>query len=318
MLSFGFIAEAKSHVSTCLKMIKKSSQSIKKPEPISKKSGTKRKNPELIISKQVRQKIYYLAGQVNLNEKNREKALEYFQKSHDLLESLVGKKDIMQLADSYLSLGNAQLCMRGLTEVRAAEHYYNKAKEIILQSKGENHISMAGYFEGMALCSSKGNLERDRLSVFDYTNKVCGLRIAHYGESHPVTAKQGKRDQGLEYYNKALNIDRTTFGELHEATATDYLNIAGYHYHVGNDQQSIDYYNKVLDIALGVYGEDHPLVAMSYVRMGDVYKEIGDHDKAAELKLKGYQITVKEFIDSEEEQKYLSKMLLERTLKGKL
>ena len=325
MLSFGFIAEAKSHVDTCLKMIKKPAQT--KLEPNGKKSGTTSKNAEA-ITKKVRQKIFFLAGKVNLSEKNRDDALEYFHKSHELLESLPGKKDI-QLAESYLCLGDAQICMRGLTEVRAAESYYNKAKEIIIQTKGEDNISMAGYFEGMAECSSRGDLARDKQQELEYTNKVCELRIAHYGEDHPITAKsynkvgtcliqQGKKQQGLEYYTKAHSINLTTYGELHESTATDYLRFAGF-YH-DSHERALGYYKKVLDIAVTVYGELHPLVAQSYVKMGHLYKDMGDHEKANEMRQKGYMISVKRHVgsESEENQTAMSNILMRRAQKGKL
>ena len=288
MLSFGFIAEAKSHVDTCLKMIKKPAQT--KLEPNGKKSGTTSKNAEA-ITKKVRQKIFFLAGKVNLSEKNLDDALKYFHKSHELLESLPDKK-YMQLAESYLCLGDAQICM---SEVRAAESYYNKAKQ----------------------------------QELEYTNKVCELRIAHYGEDHPITAKsynkvgtcliqQGKKQLGLEYYTKAHSINLTTYGELHESTATDYLRFAGF-YH-DDHERALEYYNKALDIALTVYGELHPLVAQSCVGMGHLYKDMGDHEKANEMRQKGYMISVKRHLpsESEENQKDMRDFLMRRAQKGKI
>ena len=236
---------------------------------------------------------------------------------------------LSNLEDEVVSAAAGVLEKKFNSIIRAAESYYNKAKEIIIQTKGEDDISMAGYFEGMAECSSRGDLASDKQQELEYTNKVCELRIAHYGEDHPITAKsynkvgtcliqQGKKQQGLEYYTKAHSINLTTYGELHESTATDYLRFAGF-YH-DSHERALEYYKKALDIALTVYGELHPLVAQSYVGMGHLYKDMGDHEKANEMRQKGYMISVKRQVgsESEENQKAMSNILMRRAQKGKL
>lgn len=303
MLSFGFMSEARSQLDVCLSKIKKPA----KP------------------SNKLRQKVYYLAGQVNLADKLRDVALDYFQKSHEILERLCDKKD-MRLAESYLYLGEAQLCQRGLTEVRGAEYYYNQAKEIILLSKGDSHIAMAGYHEGIAEICFKRDIKDEWLVN---TRKVCELRIAHFGDHHPIIAKSynkignclahmGKPQEGLEYYQKALKLNLAIFGELHETTASTYQFIGTANFFLSNLDLALEFFNKALDIALSVFGEKHTMVATIYVGMAKVYNEKGDCDKAAELKQKGYLITVNKHIESSEsDQQEVRDILLRRAQKGK-
>ena len=59
---------------------------------------------------------------------------------------------------------------------------------------------------------------------------------------------QGKYEEALDYYNKALTIRINKLGEDHPDVATTYNNIANVYDSQGKYEEALDYYNKALTI----------------------------------------------------------------------
>ncbi len=65
-----------------------------------------------------------------------------------------------------------------------------------------------------------------------------------------IYSAQGKYDDALELYNKALNICIATFGENHPNVAGSYNNIAVIYYNQGKYDDALELLNKALNILL--------------------------------------------------------------------
>ena len=79
---------------------------------------------------------------------------------------------------------------------------------------------------------------------------------------------QGKYDEALVYYQKALTIRIKVLGEEHPDVATSYNNIGAALEAQGKYDEALVYYQKALTIRIKVLGEGHPDVATSYNNIG--------------------------------------------------
>ena len=114
-----------------------------------------------------------------------------------------------------------------------------------------------------------------------------------YNNIATVYGKQGKYDQALEYYQKALKIRLKKLGANHPDVATCYNNIAIVYKNQGKYDQALEYYQKALKIRLKKLGADHPDVAMSYNNIVNVYNYQGKYDQALEYYQKALAIYLK-------------------------
>lgn len=62
----------------------------------------------------------------------------------------------------------------------------------------------------------------------------------------------------LEYYKKALIIEKKVFGKEHPYIAMIYNNMAVVYEYQGLNTKAIEYYEKAFQIRKKLYGEDHP------------------------------------------------------------
>lgn len=65
-------------------------------------------------------------------------------------------------------------------------------------------------------------------------------------------------DQSLAYLDKALELDKETFGESHPNVASVLNNIASVYATKGDKQKSIEYYQKAYEMIVAEVGENHP------------------------------------------------------------
>jgi tetratricopeptide (TPR) repeat protein len=68
----------------------------------------------------------------------------------------------------------------------------------------------------------------------------------------------GKSREAIEYYKKALEIDKGIYGENRPAVATDYNNLGGAWKTLGDSKRAIKYCEKSYKIFLDIYGDQHP------------------------------------------------------------
>ena len=97
-------------------------------------------------------------------------------------------------------------------------------------------------------------------------------------------------NKALEYYNKALDIQKQILGEKDPDTVASYISIGRIYYVLGSYNKALEYYNKALDIRKQISGERHPNTAIIYNNIGGVYYVLGDYNKALECYKKSLDI----------------------------
>jgi tetratricopeptide (TPR) repeat protein len=93
-----------------------------------------------------------------------------------------------------------------------------------------------------------------------------------------VLEKQGKFDEALELYEKALKTTIEALGLNHAAVADTYVNMANVEQQLGNFAKALELYQKALEIQLKCLGGAHADVAVTYMNMGNVEDELGNSD----------------------------------------
>ncbi|MBF0556255.1 MAG: tetratricopeptide repeat protein [Nitrospirae bacterium] len=117
-----------------------------------------------------------------------------------------------------------------------------------------------------------------------------------YNELGSLYIHLGTKDglkKGMDYYEKALNIDIDMYGEEHPSAADDYNNIGLAWNNMGESKKALEYYEKALKIDLKIYGENHPNVAIGYNNIGSAWYSMGESKKALEYYEKALKIDLK-------------------------
>ncbi len=100
----------------------------------------------------------------------------------------------------------------------------------------------------------------------------------------------GDAQKAVEYYEKALKIDRKVYGENHPRVATKLNNLGSAWDALGDSQKAVEYFEKALKIDRKVYGENHPSVATDLNNLGGAWDALGDSQKAVEYFEKALKI----------------------------
>ncbi len=92
----------------------------------------------------------------------------------------------------------------------------------------------------------------------------------------------GRYNDSLTFYQKALLIRDRILGTNHSDTASSYNNIGGVYNNQGSYDKALEYLEKALEIRKKTLGIDHPDTADLYNNIGLVYRNKGLYDKALE------------------------------------
>ena len=84
----------------------------------------------------------------------------------------------------------------------------------------------------------------------------------------------------IQYYNQALDLAMSNFGEMHFLTANIYNNLCFYYIATGEYAKALEYTKKATKIYEAVLDPDDPTIATSYNNIGHAYSEIGNIDSA--------------------------------------
>ena len=131
------------------------------------------------------------------------------------------------------------------------------------------------------------------LELYLQHRKDSGELATSYNNIAIVYNYQGKYDQALEYYQKALAIRLKKLGADHPNVADYYNNIAIVYNNQGKHDQALEYYQKALAIYLKKLGVNHPNVASCYNNIAAVYNYQGKYDQALEYSKKALKIRLK-------------------------
>ena len=184
-------------------------------------------------SKQKRSSTLYhnLAG-VYRDQGDYDKALEYYEKSREIKEKVLGK-DHRDTATTYNNMAGVY---RDQGDYDKALVYYEKSREIREKILGKDHPSTA----------------------------------ITYGNMAGVYRDQGDYDKGLEYYEKSREIQEKLLGKDHPSTAITYGNMAGVYRDQGDYDKALEYYEKALEVFVAKLGEEHPYTKTVRMNMGSL------------------------------------------------
>ena len=204
----------------------------------------------------------------------------------DTAEVIVNAKKA-EAAKSYFQL--AELDEKELRYADALKHYRQAASlqpqnGLYLNDLGNFLITMAHYNEAIDnLNRALKHIPADSQELEGTINNNLGLAYHNKGEY----------DKAIEYYQKAIAIDKKFYGEEHPEIAIDYNNLGLAYRNKGEYDKAIDYYQKALAIDKKFYGEEHPDIAIDYNNLGAAYDSKGEYDKAIDYYQKALAIDKK-------------------------
>jgi tetratricopeptide (TPR) repeat protein/3',5'-cyclic AMP phosphodiesterase CpdA len=105
------------------------------------------------------------------------------------------------------------------------------------------------------------------------------LAVTHNGIAL-VYSDQGKYDEAITEFKKALTIYEKVLGKDHLDTATAYHCMAIVYSRQGNYKSALKWYREALGTRERVLGEDHPYIAITYTGIALVYSDQGKYDEA--------------------------------------
>lgn len=93
-------------------------------------------------------------------------------------------------------------------------------------------------------------------------------------------AEQGKKKQGLDYFERALAIDEKNLGPAHPTVATRLGNIGNTLHQLAIYDNALEYLRRALAIDEKAFGRQHPTVAIRLNSIGDLLKTQGKYVEA--------------------------------------
>lgn len=163
-------------------------------------------------------------GLLYLNQKEYDKALDFYQKGLDIRKKLDGDF-YKELAYSYHNIGTAY---QKKGEYEKAKEYHQKGLDIRLKlaKMPDNHPDV------MASMTQLGNDYigcNDLDTAWVYLNNALKIRLMHFGEDHPDVAwsyysianwykENGNVEKAKEYLQKCIDIRVKVLGEKHKYT----------------------------------------------------------------------------------------------------
>ena len=83
---------------------------------------------------------------------------------------------------------------------------------------------------------------------------------------------QGRYEEALEHYGRALAMRRKVLGEEHPDVASSLNNLAGVYISQGRYDEALEHYGRALAMRRKALGEEHPEVATTLNNMAVVYR----------------------------------------------
>jgi tetratricopeptide (TPR) repeat protein len=108
----------------------------------------------------------------------------------------------------------------------------------------------------------------------------------------------GDSKKAVEYYKKALSIDKKVFGDTYPRVAADLNNLGEARRALGEYKKAIEYYEQALSINKKIFGDTHPSVAKDLNNLGAAWHTLGEYKKAIEYYEQALSINKKIFGDT--------------------
>lgn len=258
------------------------------------KIAQKTKNASLQISVLVEQGgVYALLHDIKKAEKCYRDALGYAEKNPE--------EYFQALASIYNNFGYIEGMRQNLDK---ALEYYEKslavAPDTLLENIPTTYANLSGIYY------KKSQMER----AYEYLDKAISLAtrtddklvLSTFCSNKGVyLSSQGKDKEALEYYEKALALQKEIFPSCHPSIANTLTNIAGVYHAMSRLKERLAYISQALDIYQKTYGERHPKVAHCYDIVADVFSSAGLYDKALTYANMSWEINRTFYSESSEE-----------------
>jgi tetratricopeptide (TPR) repeat protein len=202
-------------------------------------------------------------------------AISNYQKSLDININTLGEYHI----NTALAYSNMAICYTDQGNYKQSLAAHKKSIDIHTKLLGSKHLQTANAYVNISGYYNYNNEFDDAiiylqkaLSIYiEYDNKIS--HIAYVYNNLGVSYK-GKKDFALaqKYYQQALDLYITIFGEQHFNIGISCLNIGSCWHSLGNADLAVSYTQRALNIFLQQFGEQHELIAKCYDNMGNIYK----------------------------------------------
>jgi tetratricopeptide (TPR) repeat protein len=115
-------------------------------------------------------------------------------------------------------------------------------------------------------------------------------KALYYHQLGYLKEDQGDYEKGIDYYEKALEIDQKTLPPNHPLLATSYNNIGKMYRYMGEYSKALSFYEKALEIHQKTLPPNQNDLATSYNNIGKVYYTMGEYSKALSFFEKALEI----------------------------
>lgn len=265
-----------------------------------------------------------------LKEQNRISAEDYRQRLQDLYnQQEKDEKLIAEMAERYAKIDYDQLddfnrkineyILNG--ELSKADSLLNTKGDIVDEINNLKRIGEANVKEAQELSLRQSNLAKSK--AYEDLRKVelaqwcmskheiCKTQhdldsAAHYIELRAsidptnglwlfdagrfLDEYKGDYDKALDYYQKALPLNISKYGQASPDVAMCYSNIGLVLYYQGNYHEALCFHQNAMTIRLEIYGEQHQSVANTYSNIGLVYDCQGLYAEAMDYYQKALKI----------------------------
>lgn len=171
--------------------------------------------------------------------------------------------------------------------------YYEKVLSVVVDSCSEVVITAYGNISNALFHKNLFDLAESYLDTAirlaaRSNNKQ--LLASCYTNKGAIYFSHSKEKESLEYYEKALAIQKEIYPEKHPVIANTLSNISSSYMALSRMSEALSYKTKALEIYAAVYGEIHPQVAAQYGDIAKILLEAGRYDKALTFANKSWEI----------------------------
>merc|ERR1740139_1390132 len=110
----------------------------------------------------------------------------------------------------------------------------------------------------------------------------------------------GEHQKSMSYFEEAVELSETLFGEVHLTVADTLHNLGGVNVKFGRYHEAIDCYTRVLKIQTGSKNNHDLLYAQTLNNLGIVHARLGHHSRTVVLLNSGLKLRLKHHEDTEE------------------
>ena len=165
---------------------------------------------------------------------------------------------------------------------------------------GRRNLTTSRLYMNLAIAEgSRGNTDkalddidlamRIQRNLFDFEDVFPGL-VEVYDVYGDLLMARGKNDAAKPYYEGAVELALSSFGENHPDTAAAYDALAMYCHAMDDSETALDYLKKAIEIRKNLLAENHPDTAGIYCDLAIVERKIGDAAAAKENLLRAKEI----------------------------